>query len=361
MWKRLREFILRDVENENEIKMYAVTLRLNLLVMLLYYGIAVGKAVQMSRHGASAVAVLGILMCLSLFYATYCNCTKLAAYVFHISFVVLIIAYALMYGNYTSIYNFIYIQIVLLYALDYVTLKWKVIYVAAMILLRMGLFTYLQRTAEIYPLGESERLFWQGVHMFIICLLLMATVSVSTQDFREMQKKLVTYNQKLRNIAGRDPLTGLRNRRSAMEYIGEKARAYQQGESNALTIAIGDIDFFKKINDTYGHNCGDVVLKELADVFRSYMEGKGEAARWGGEEFLFIFNNINGDDASYMLSELRNGIHKMRFQFGEDTIGLTMTFGVAEYDLRKGTDANIEEADEKLYYGKEKGRDIVIY
>ena len=186
-------------------------------------------------------------------------------------------------------------------------------------------------------------------------------VTLVLQYTLEMQKKLVSYNKKLRDIAGIDPLTGLRNRRSEIEQILEKIRKYQNGEVQALTIAIGDIDFFKRINDTYGHNCGDIVLRELADLFKTFMRTKGDVCRWGGEEFLFIFNDINGDDASYMLQELRAEIQKRGINFGQEVIHATMTFGVAEYDLRRSLEHNIEDADQKLYIGKEKGRNIIIY
>ena len=361
MWRRVREIILQDVNNENEIKMYAVILRMNLLAMLVYYVIVLGSALVAGRQGAGIVAALGAALCVGLFYDTYQNKTRFVAFTFNVSITLLVLLYALMYGNQTYIYNFLYVQIVLLYAVDYLSAKKKAACVALLVAFRLWLFYHTEKSGVVYAIGVHESTFLQVLHIITTCTMLVTIVSISTQDFREMQEKLVSYNQKLRNIAGNDPLTGLRNRRSAMEYIGGKVRKYQAGDCSALTIAIGDIDFFKRINDTYGHNYGDVVLKTLADLFRSFMEGKGQAARWGGEEFLFIFYNINGDEASCMLSELRQLIHRMEFRLGSDLIKITMTFGVAEHELRNNADITINEADQKLYTRKEKGRDIIIY
>lgn len=78
----------------------------------------------------------------------------------------------------------------------------------------------------------------------------------------EMEQKLVQYNEKLHKLASLDPLTGLLNRRSMREYLEKRIKAYNDGHVESMALAIGDIDYFKKINDTYGHECGDIVLKK---------------------------------------------------------------------------------------------------
>lgn len=361
MWKKAADFILQDVKNENEMKRYAVILRTDLLIMMGYYLLCLTQSVIMSREAACVVLVIGFLLCICLFRATYHNQTKLVSYIFNVSLSALIFCFGMMFGNTVPVYNFFYLQIILVYAIDYLSFRLKFAWVCSLVVLRIWLFVYLMDHPAMYAVEGEEIAVTQIFHILTMCLLLVFTISFSTQDFREMQNKLVSYNKKLKNIASVDPLTGLPNRRSGMEYIGEKARKYQSGETNALTIAIGDIDFFKRINDTYGHNCGDTVLKTLAEIFETFMEGKGKAVRWGGEEFLFIFNDINGDVASFMLSELRKKVGEIEFRFAEDVIKISLTFGVAEYDLHKNADETINEADHKLYIGKENGRDIIIY
>ncbi len=171
------------------------------------------------------------------------------------------------------------------------------------------------------------------------------------------ERKLMQYNEKLKHMAGIDPLTGLMNRRS----IGEKFEELLKEETQCVTVAMGDIDFFKKVNDTRGHDCGDYVLKTLSAKFQNFMKGKGYVSRWGGEEFVFIFEDINGDDAYPMLEELRRDVEKMELEFFSHKFNITMTFGMEEYSPMFGSEEAIKKADEKLYIGKESGRNRVVF
>ena len=122
-----------------------------------------------------------------------------------------------------------------------------------------------------------------------------------------------------------------------------------------------DVDFFKKVNDTYGHEFGDDVLKEIASVFKKYASSYAYISRWGGEEFLLIFPGLNGDNAYMKAHELRDEIKRIAIPNGNETVSITMTYGLTEYDLNKTAIENIKEVDEKLYMGKEAGRDRIVY
>ena len=171
------------------------------------------------------------------------------------------------------------------------------------------------------------------------------------------ERKLLQYNAKLKHMAGIDPLTGLMNRRS----IGEKFEEILTEDTECITVAMGDIDFFKKVNDTRGHDCGDYVLKTLSGVFDEFMKDKGYVSRWGGEEFVFIFRDMNGDVAYPLLENLRKKIEKMDFEFFNHKFNITMTFGMEEYSPMFGSEEAIKKADEKLYIGKESGRNQVVF
>ena len=172
-----------------------------------------------------------------------------------------------------------------------------------------------------------------------------------------VERKLIKYNEELEQTANTDTLTQLWNRHHLMRYMEKKVK-----ESNEfISIAIGDIDFFKKINDTYGHDGGDEVLRKLARVFMRKMEGQGVVARWGGEEFIFVYEKANGDEAKEKLSDLQEAIKKTVIRYGEQDIKVTMTFGLVEFNNRCSLDENIRIADERLYLGKEAGRDRIVY
>ena len=169
------------------------------------------------------------------------------------------------------------------------------------------------------------------------------------------------YNTKLQKLASVDALTGLWNRRSMWEYIRAVEYDYEIGNAGFVSIAIADIDFFKRINDTYGHECGDMVLKSISNIFKKNMEEKGLVSRWGGEEFLFVFYGRNGDAAYDVLQEIYDEIHRLTVSYENEEIRITMTFGLEEYDKNDGMEMAIRRADEKLYQGKETGRDKIVY
>ena len=133
------------------------------------------------------------------------------------------------------------------------------------------------------------------------------------------------------------------------------------GNTSFTSICICDIDFFKKVNDNYGHDVGDIVLQNLADIMTTTLDKNILAARWGGEEFLLVFAGYNGDEAYNKLETLRGNIKSLEFKAKEKTFSITMTFGLAEYDFSSDIDTIIKEADEKLYMGKENGRDQIVF
>ncbi len=168
------------------------------------------------------------------------------------------------------------------------------------------------------------------------------------------------YNRQISHLASVDPLTGLVNRRAAQDEVKRMVAASRQ-EIPFITVVMGDIDFFKHVNDTYGHETGDAVLKGLADCFREVVGESGVVARWGGEEFLFIFPGFNGDQTFDFMEKLRCQIKRLRFAKADGEFGVSMTFGVQEHDFRRDIDHTIDEADRKLYRGKATGRDRVVY
>ena len=212
--------------------------------------------------------------------------------------------------------------------------------------------------AWIGPFGTPQHVFVINVITF---LGLIFSIGVSfASKFARTEYKLYQYNVQLKKLAGSDPLTGLMNRRNILGIIAETLPRMLYG-NDMMSVAIGDIDFFKKVNDSRGHDCGDYVLKELSNLFESFMEPLGYAARWGGEEFLFVFIHGNADNAYVELEKLRNSIEKLPLEFADHEFKITMTFGLEEHNMNEDIDETIKKADEKLYMGKESGRNKVVY
>lgn len=180
-------------------------------------------------------------------------------------------------------------------------------------------------------------------------------VTHRSDELGVMGRILVDLQISLRRLIERDVLTGLFNRRCAekkIDIIEESGIKY--------CVSIGDIDHFKKFNDTFGHECGDVVLKEVAHILNNGMNGKGFAARWGGEEFLLVFEACEIDSAYAALMGIRETLHETDIEYQDNKHKVTMTFGVAQKQDGIRIDQLIRMADDKLYEGKEGGRDRVI-
>lgn len=160
----------------------------------------------------------------------------------------------------------------------------------------------------------------------------------------------------LKKLIERDALTGLFNRRA-----GEKKLDGLLSDGISPTISIGDIDFFKKFNDNFGHECGDVVLKEVAKCLNDAMKGQGFAARWGGEEFLLVFEKLNEKDAAAYIEGILDTLRNMTIEYDGNIHFVTMTFGVAGRNDNEKISEQIRRADAMLYEGKETGRNRVIH
>lgn len=227
--------------------------------------------------------------------------------------------------------------------------------------LRLALYAYARNFEPYSPLDPGISVLIQILNTIFIFAQITAIMIIFTKDAQKMEQKLVRYNTKLQKIASVDALTGLWNRRSMWEYIRAVEYDYEIGNAGFVSIAIADIDFFKRINDTYGHDAGDEVLKAVAELFMDKMKTYGRVCRWGGEEFLFVFYGRNGDAAYDVLQEIYDEIHRLTVSYENEEIRITMTFGLEEYDKNDGMEMAIRRADEKLYQGKETGRDKIVY
>jgi len=181
------------------------------------------------------------------------------------------------------------------------------------------------------------------------------SVSKRDDELGEMGRYAVTMQKALIEQVEKDALTGLYNRR----YGEKKIIEVQNNLAGNYCLVLGDIDYFKKVNDTYGHECGDIVLSEVANILNINMRNKGFAARWGGEEFLLVFENIKMKDAVNMLEDILNEIRKKEIAYKEEIVRITMTFGICQGGT-EDMDSLIREADNKLYRGKEGGRNQIV-
>lgn len=151
-----------------------------------------------------------------------------------------------------------------------------------------------------------------------------------------------------------DPLTGVPNREQLNTHLGKVL-----GKVTPLSLVMVDIDYFKKINDTYGHDAGDVVLKKFAQLVRRSMRPSDYLFRYGGEEFLIV-SNADSQETVEITERVRMEIASVLVGINErDTVNITASFGVAEYHPGDSQDTLIKRADEALYNAKQSGRNKV--
>lgn len=175
-------------------------------------------------------------------------------------------------------------------------------------------------------------------------------------EIGEMGRFARILQKSILSLIGTDPLTGLYNRRSCNEML-EKAIGEYKRDGKEFAVVIGDIDGFKWFNDTYGHLAGDQVLKKLSKVMKEYMQGKGSVFRWGGEEFLIIYKGENPLDE---MEELLEKVRSCQIAYKEQTMQVTMTWGISRYRRDDTIEGVIRRADERLYYGKANGKNQVV-
>lgn len=179
------------------------------------------------------------------------------------------------------------------------------------------------------------------------------------QEVKERTKELEEANRRLDLISKTDELTGLPNRREMNETIANEIGRTQRTNKPFCFIFI-DIDHFKAINDTYGHACGDEILKAVALNIRGLLRKYDVFARYGGEEFLTLLPETDLDGAAVVAERFRRKIEMMTVHYGDYTINVTITLGVSRFDHRLGADRSIQMADKALYQGKESGRNQVV-
>jgi diguanylate cyclase (GGDEF)-like protein len=182
-------------------------------------------------------------------------------------------------------------------------------------------------------------------------------LSIIQRDQNEYMKKTEILIEDLKKMAKFDALTNAYNRRSFEEFLETEIKRFKRHKVN-FSIALADIDHFKKINDTYGHNYGDIVLKSISSILREGIRDQDIVARWGGEEFIFLFPETESDGAMIVLNKVRDRILKNHTNESNKP-NITMTFGCAVFDGTKSALEVIKDADSALYFGKENGRNQI--
>lgn len=191
--------------------------------------------------------------------------------------------------------------------------------------------------------------------------------TASTRAYLELMAEalgLALANQRLRDAllekALYDPLTGLRNRHHLEDMLGTQLNLAMRSKEPLSCLMI-DIDHFKHINDRFGHEAGDGVIKSVAAIIQRVVRDQGTAFRYGGEEFLVLLNGMDEEAASRVATDIYNGVREMALRFAGTDIGhVDVSIGVASYPEHVQSDNLLRAADVALYRAKELGRARIV-
>jgi diguanylate cyclase (GGDEF)-like protein/PAS domain S-box-containing protein len=202
-----------------------------------------------------------------------------------------------------------------------------------------------------FPGRKSRFMFMSYSPLFTLERKVLGAVinAVDITKNREMEEKL-------KKLYVTDQLTGIFNRVKFCEALDEEIKKLKTSRDANLSIIMFDIDHFKKVNDTYGHDVGDEVIKKLVGVVRGCIRESDTFARWGGEEFMVLLPNADLENAYYLAERIRLKIEKSHF---EQAGTVTCCFGIAEFFPDDTVDRFTKRVDKALYKAKQRGRNRV--
>jgi diguanylate cyclase (GGDEF)-like protein len=215
----------------------------------------------------------------------------------------------------------------------------------------------ISHIADRYQIAERER--GQGfAHSYQRKLKQLEKIVRISDQYQHMLRDA---NDRLQWLSSRDELTGLPNRRFMLGLLGEQLRRLGRGGAPGC-VAMADIDHFKSINDTYGHDAGDKVLAAMGELFRANLRAEDVCGRWGGEEFLIVLPAADLEASTTTLARLRALVSALPGPTGEPaTFRLSLSVGLVRCDNPdEAPDTLLKRVDAALYAAKRQGRDRTV-
>lgn len=223
----------------------------------------------------------------------------------------------------------------------------------------IAIFISYSYAKKILSILERIKVFFRKTATGNLNVSISPDILSRNDEFSEIATAALTMQKSLRNIVELDGLTSLLNRRTGEQKLKNSYLSADDSQT-PLCIVIADIDYFKSVNDTYGHHNGDIILRNVAALLKKYTLQRGYAVRWGGEEFLMVFENHTLPETVSCLEQLQEALRSFAHDIEETQLFVTMTFGVA-CDANLKLEELLESADDKLYKGKVNGRNCIVF
>lgn len=216
-------------------------------------------------------------------------------------------------------------------------------------------------------LRETERTtyYLYGAYYFMVVIVLASSTFLTwrlcemREHMRHQKLQLTRALEKIQQTANYDELTGAANRRHMLQLIQYESQRSDRS-ANPLLVAMLDIDYFKRINDTYGHQAGDVALQKFTKTVQEKIRVTDTLARWGGEEYLILLTETELDVGLICLERVRAAVAADVVKFAGSWISLTVSIGVTRYQPGEAFEKTLTRADEALYAAKAQGRNQIV-
>ena len=237
--------------------------------------------------------------------------------------------------------------------------RW-IIVTALIVIFTIYVFLYVRYVdaKPVYELNHVIRTFLMVFASFMMVFSMIFYYATYIYSSESEMGNLERRNRQLSADAQEDVLTNLLNRRGFLPLVESLMR---DERSSRFSIAFCDLDNFKRINDSYGHDCGDEVLRHVTKLLKREMHGC-EICRWGGEEFIILMREYDLKAAAEKMEDVRRSVEENPTVFYNKRITVTLTIGLEENkNVYKEPEEVIKVSDERMYYGKQHGKNIVVF
>ncbi len=269
--------------------------------------------------------------------------------------------------------NYLYFSICILLAATFLSLKNTLLILLAIVLtqlLFMGLTFFEIIAFKVSPLVQINNIHFWGTHITAFITLIASplialgwlnkSLKASEHSLKIANENLEYAQKQLIHLAQTDELTSLPNKRALLSYSELEFNKFKR-HKNSFSVLMIDIDFFKHVNDTYGHDAGDLVLKSVANVLAKQVRDYEIVARNGGEEFVIILQEQDINISLKIADRIRLAVEKTNTQYQQTNIKVTVSIGLAQVSIDDLSFADsLKRADNNVYKAKESGRNIVI-
>ncbi|BCE01184.1 GGDEF domain-containing protein [Marinicellulosiphila megalodicopiae] len=304
--------------------------------------------------GWSVMGVMGAMMLLFISASMYFESIEKRRYTFFLMLTSMLfywIGAEILLGSQYGYHHVIWPLVVVMVLLD--VLHGKPLYAMLGLCVAVLVGTYFLPEVGILNVASDNLMtFFNLFFLLVSCLIVIPVMVYFHQSNIEVLHKL---NEQ----ANTDELTSLYNRRRMLEDINLQ-QALSERNDGSFSLILGDIDFFKQLNDTFGHAAGDAALKHLAKLLKDTVRKTDSVSRWGGEEFLILLSGSHEKEALHFANTLRELVEKQKIEYDHKQLQITLSFGVAHYKMGQTIERTIHNADLALYQAKVHGRNRVV-